>query len=79
MIKASQIRAARGLAGLGQKELAEQCDISVATLRRMESDQIGPERSNAGAVHMVCSILESYSVQFLDDGDVSQGPGVSLK
>ena len=53
MLKAQQVRAGRVLVGVGQKELAEMAGIAVATLRRMEDDGIGPERSNAGSVQRV--------------------------
>ena len=79
MIIASQIRAARGLAAIGQKDLADRAGISVATLRRMENDDIGPERSASGAVNKVQSALEAAGIVFLFHGDPASGPGVSLR
>ena len=65
---------------MGQKELADAADIAVATLRRMESDEVGPERSSFAAVEKVCRILEAAGVVFLDAGaSVEGGPGVRLK
>ncbi len=77
MIKANQIRAARGFASLDQKKLAELAGLSVASLRRMESDKIGPERSNAGAVENVKRTLEAHGITFLESGGTATGPGVS--
>lgn len=79
MMKASQIRAGRGLVGIGQKELADMADLSVATLRRMESDDIGPERSSAGAVDSIRRALEAQGVCFADEGEAIAGPGVYLR
>ena len=75
MLVSKQIRAGRALVGIGQKELADSAGIAVATLRRMEDDNIGPERSTAGAVQRVKECLESGGVEFTD-GDQ---PGVRLK
>ena len=74
MLKARQVRAGRALVGIGQKELAKMADVAVATLRRMEDDGIGPERSNAGSVQRVKDCLESAGVEFTN-GDA---PGVRL-
>ncbi len=79
MIIASQIRAARGIVGIGQKELADLAGVSVATLRRMESDNIGPEKSAAGVVESVKNVLIEKGAQFLNPGDTSPGHGVSIK
>ena len=76
MLKAQQLRAGRGLVGIGQKELADMAGIAVATLRRMEDDSIGPERSNAGSVQRVKDCLESAGVEFISEND--GGAGVRL-
>ncbi len=75
MLVSKQIRAGRALVGMGQKELADRAGIAPATLRRMEDDNIGPERSTAGAVHRVKECLESAGVEFTN-GDA---PGVRLR
>ncbi len=77
MIVAQQIRAARSLIGIGQAELAKEADIAVATLRRMENDAIGPERSQAGGVERVRKTLEERGVQFIPEN--GGGPGVRLR
>lgn len=76
MITAAQIRAGRGLVALAQKEFAEVAEISVATLRRMESDEVGPSRSSAGAVDAVRSALEAAGVEFIPEN--GGGAGVRL-
>lgn len=76
MITAAQIRAGRGLTSLAQKEFAEKAGVSVATLRRMESDEVGPSRSSAGAVESVRSALEAAGVEFIPEN--GGGAGVRL-
>ena len=58
MLKASQIRAARALLNWSQNELVEQSGLSLTTVRRMEDDKIGPERSSAGNVAAITKIIE---------------------
>ena len=77
MLVAQQIRAARSLVGMGQAELAEKANVAVATLRRMESDAVGPERSQAGAVSRVREVLETAGVQFIPEN--GGGAGVRLR
>ena len=77
MITAAQIRAGRGLTSLAQKEFANKAGVSVATLRRMESDDVGPSRSSAGAVDSVRATLEAAGVEFIPEN--GGGPGVRLK
>ncbi|MEM1149461.1 MAG: helix-turn-helix transcriptional regulator [Pseudomonadota bacterium] len=74
-MQASQIRAARSLVGIEQKDLAERVGIAVATLRRMERDDIGPDRSQAGVVRKVVAELESLGAVFLTEN--GNGPGVA--
>lgn len=79
MLRANQIRAARALLNWSQSELVEKSGLSLTTIRRMEDDKIGPERSSAGNVAMVVKIIEDAGVIFLDEGDQTQGgPGVRV-
>ena len=54
-----------------------EADIAVATLRRMESDEIGPARSQAGAVQRVRDVLASAGVMFISEN--GGGLGVRLR
>lgn len=79
MLKANQIRAARALLNWSQSELVEKSGLSLTTIRRMEDDKIGPERSSAGNVATVTKIIEDAGITFLGEGDqVSGGPGVRM-
>lgn len=79
MLRANQIRAARALLNWSQSELVEKSGLSLTTIRRMEDDKIGPERSSAGNVAAVTKIIQEAGVTFLDDGDQTiGGPGVRI-
>ncbi|MCW8057891.1 helix-turn-helix domain-containing protein [Agrobacterium tumefaciens] len=73
MLKANQIRAARALLNWSQGELVEKSGLSLTTIRRMEDEKIGPERSSAGNVATVTKIIEEAGVTFLHEGDVTPG------
>ncbi len=80
MLQANQIRAARALLSWSQGELVEKAGLSLTTIRRMEDDKIGPERSSAGNVATVTKTLEAAGVLFQADGEmVVGGPGVRMK
>lgn len=78
MILGRQIAAARALVGIGQKELAEQANISIPTLKRMEASD-GRATGLANNVAAVRAALEAAGITFLDNGEVSPGPGVALR
>lgn len=79
MLQANQIRAARALLNWSQGELVEKSGLSLTTIRRMEDDKIGPERSSAGNVAAVTKIIEEAGVTFLHPGDLTAGgPGVRI-
>lgn len=73
MLQASQIRAARALLNWSQGELVEKSGLSLTTIRRMEDDKIGPERSSAGNVAAITKIIEDAGVTFLQEGDQTPG------
>ncbi|WP_164923088.1 helix-turn-helix domain-containing protein [Sinorhizobium medicae] len=74
-----QIAAARTLANMTQKDLADRANISIPTLKRMEgakSDVVAMS-NNARAVR---AALEGAGIIFLSDGEtISGGPGVRLR
>jgi transcriptional regulator with XRE-family HTH domain len=72
-----QIRAARGLLGLSQKELAEKSQLGVMTIKRLEA--AGTEiRGSAQTFVRVQRALESLGIIFIEQ-DGAAGPGVRLK
>ncbi|CDZ60481.1 Hypothetical protein NGAL_HAMBI2605_10460 [Neorhizobium galegae bv. orientalis] len=79
MLQANQIRAARALLNWSQNELVEKTGLSLTTIRRMEDDKIGPERSSAGNVAAVTKTIEEAGIVFIGDGeDKPGGPGVRV-
>jgi len=77
MISAREIRAARGLLGWSQIELAKAACLGVATVRRLESaDQ--KVRGSAESVWKIQTALEKAGVHFISADD-SMGAGVRLR
>ncbi len=77
MIYPIQIRAARGLLGLSQEELARQASIGVVTVKRLEA--AGTEiRGSAQTMARIQQALERAGIIFIDQ-DGHTGPGVRLR
>ena len=66
-ISSRQIRAARGLLGLSQKELAEKADLSINSLNNIERE-VGSPRTDS--LHAVRDALMKEGVEFLDKDGV---------
>ncbi|MBB35399.1 MAG: hypothetical protein CME88_02755 [Hirschia sp.] len=71
----NQLRAARALIGMDQKQLAQKADVALNTLRAMEA--VGAEMINSRARSLikVQQALELAGVEFLNHGR----PGVRMK
>jgi transcriptional regulator with XRE-family HTH domain len=80
MITAAQLRAARALLGIDQRELAAQCGLSVPTIQRMEASE-GVIRGNVDSLMKLVAALDSAGIELIGEGAVSQsgGRGVRLK
>jgi transcriptional regulator with XRE-family HTH domain len=76
MISIEQIRAARGLLGWSQTQLAEAAERSLPTIKRLERDGEGPAVSDdvRGAVQKA---LEKAGVEFIAEN--GGGAGVRMK
>ena len=77
MIFTAQLRAARGLIGWHQSQLAEASGVALSTIRRMETSEVRL-RGNAESIWKVRRALEDVGVVFTDQDD-DRGPGVRLK
>ena len=73
----AQLRAARGLVGWTQSELASISGVGISTVRRMESSE-GRLRGTAENVWKIQNALERAGVVFTDQKD-ERGPGVRLR
>ena len=80
MITAAQLRAARALIGIDQRELAERCGLSVPTIQRMEASD-GVVRGNVDSLMKLIDALAASGVELIGEGAVSAegGRGVRLK
>ncbi|MGA8260325.1 MAG: helix-turn-helix transcriptional regulator [Arenicellales bacterium] len=80
MITSGQMRAARALLGIGQRELAELSGLSVPTIQRMESSD-GTVRSNVESLVRVIDALSHAGVELIgeDAASLGGGRGVRLK
>ena len=80
MITAAQLRAARALAGLDQRKIAELAGLSVPTIQRMEASE-GVIRGNVDSLMKLIGALDAAGIELIGEGAVSQtgGRGVRLK
>jgi transcriptional regulator with XRE-family HTH domain len=80
MITAAQLRAARAIAGIDQRELARLSGISVPTIQRMEASG-GVVRGNVDSLTKLIAALDDLGVELIGEGAASLdgGRGVRLK
>lgn len=71
---AGQLRAARALLGIDQKELADLAGVSLPTIQRMEASE-GVVRGNVDTLTKVIEALNRSGVELLNAG----GRGVMLR
>ena len=78
MITAAQLRAARALAGLDQRKIAELAGLSVPTIQRMEASD-GVIRGNVDSLMKLIGALNAAGIELIGDGAVSQGGGRGVR
>ncbi|MDE2464277.1 MAG: helix-turn-helix transcriptional regulator [Alphaproteobacteria bacterium] len=78
MISAAQMRAARALAGIDQRQLAEKAGLSVPTIQRMEASE-GVIRGNVDSLIKIVEALESFGIELIGEGALSQGSGRGVR
>jgi transcriptional regulator with XRE-family HTH domain len=80
MITAAQMRAARALAGIDQKTLAERAGVSLPTIQRMEASD-GVVRAVVDTLMKVIQALDESGVELIGENQPSErgGRGVRLK
>jgi len=78
MITASQLRAARALAGLDQRTLASAAGLSLPTIQRMEAstDVI---RGNVDSLMKLIAALDHAGVELINAGASSPGGGRGVR
>jgi transcriptional regulator with XRE-family HTH domain len=74
VITATQIRAARALLGIDQRQLADMSGLSVPTIQRMEGSN-GVIRSNVDSLMKLVAALGKAGIEVIGEGATSQGQG----
>ncbi|MBU6299449.1 MAG: helix-turn-helix transcriptional regulator [Alphaproteobacteria bacterium] len=80
MISAAQLRAARALLGIDQRQLAEIAGLSVPTIQRMEASE-DVIRGNVDSLMKLIAALNTAGIELIGEGVASSegGRGVRLK
>ena len=73
MFTPAQCRAARGLIGWNQQELAEKAGVGIVTVHQLEAGLSRPRRATLDVIRRA---LEAAGVEFIDEN--GGGPGVRL-
>lgn len=78
MITAAQMRAARALLGIDQRQLAEMAGLSVPTIQRMEAS----EGNVRGVIETLTKLIEALGragIELIGDNVVSPGGGRGVR
>jgi transcriptional regulator with XRE-family HTH domain len=78
MITGAQMRAARALLGLDQRELAQRSGLSLPTIQRMESSD-GVIRGNVDSLMKLVEALAAAGIELIGEGATSQGGGRGVR
>ena len=78
MITASQVRAARALLGIDQRQLADLSGLSLPTIQRMEGSE-DMIRSNVNSLMKLMAALEKAGIELITEGAVSHGGGRGVR
>jgi transcriptional regulator with XRE-family HTH domain len=80
MITGAQMRAARALLSIDQRELAQRSGLSLPTIQRMEASN-GVVRGNVDSLMKLIDALAANGIELIGEGATSStgGRGVRLK
>jgi transcriptional regulator with XRE-family HTH domain len=78
MITAAQMRAARALLGIDQRELAERSGLSLPTIQRMEASD-GVVRGNVASLMKLVDALAEAGIELIGDNATSSGGGRGVR
>jgi transcriptional regulator with XRE-family HTH domain len=80
MITGAQMRAARALLGIDQRQLAQRSGLSLPTIQRMESSD-GVVRGNVDSLMKLVEALAAAGIELIGEGAASHngGRGVRLR
>jgi predicted transcriptional regulator len=78
MITAAQMRAARALLGIDQRQLAELADVSLPTIQRMEASD-GTVRGVVETLTKVIEAFDAAGVELIGENVRSAGEGRGVR
>ena len=78
MITGAQMRAARALLEIDQRQLAERSSLSLPTIQRMEASD-GLIRGNVDSLMKLVDALAAAGIELIAEGAVSQGSGRGVR
>lgn len=78
MITGPQMKAARALLGIDQKELARRAGVSLPTIQRMEASE-GSVRAVVDSLEKVVNALTAAGVELIAAGARSHGEGRGVR
>jgi len=78
MITAGQVRAARALLGIDQRQLAERAGVSLPTIQRMEASG-GVVRGVVDTLMKVVDALEADGIELIGENRSSLGGGRGVR
>jgi len=78
VITAAQLRAARALLGIDQRELAQRSTLSLPTIQRMEASE-GVIRGNVDSLMKLVEALSLAGIELIGEGTTSSGGGRGVR
>jgi transcriptional regulator with XRE-family HTH domain len=78
MIGSAQLRGARALLGIDQRELAGLSGLSMPTIQRMEASK-DIVRGNVESLMKLIAAFDKAGIEFIAEGAVSQGGGRGVR
>ena len=78
MMTSGQLRAARALLGIDQRELAQRSGLSVPTIQRMEASD-GVVRGNVDSLMKLVDALAANGIELISEGAISNGGGRGVR
>jgi transcriptional regulator with XRE-family HTH domain len=78
MITAAQLKAARALIGVDQRQLAQASGLSLPTIQRMEASN-GTIRGNVDSLMKLIGGLDALGIELINEGTESAGGGRGVR
>ena len=78
MITAAQMKAARALLAIDQRELAQRAGLSLPTIQRMEASD-GVVRGNVDSLMKLVDALAANGIELIGEGASSSGGGRGVR